>query len=159
METLDPAIKAKVDALIDDAMKSFDPTHIDPTIAILDAAWALLPPPPEQWSDSFLIAKYLTHVTFNAGRFEEALPRAEQFVRSFVIRAYGESEFMLGKVLFRLGRLDEAEACFATASEKSFDGKVGRVWTGEKDGRYLEFFAGTTAGAVARQKKYLPRKR
>jgi tetratricopeptide (TPR) repeat protein len=159
MDELEPGLKAQVDALINDAMTSFDPARIEPTIATLEQAWALLPAPPERWPDSFLIAKYLTHVTFNAGRFEDALPRAELFTRAFTKRAYGESEFMLGKVYFQLGRLDEAAACFATASEKSFDGKVGRVWTGEKDPRYLTFFAETPAGQAAATQKQLPRKR
>lgn len=140
MEDLSPNIKTQVDALIQKAMDSFNPTNIDVSVLILKEAWELLPETKENWAESFLISKYITHVYFNAKQFDNALLWAKQFHKSYVKRSYGESEFMLAKTLYELERYEEAIPYFTIAKHKSFDGKVARVFTGEKDPKYLAFY-------------------
>lgn len=136
MATLDKEIKIKVDKYIEEAMGSFNPNKIEDTINILKKAWELLPEPKTSWMDSFLISKYITHVYFNANKFDEALEWAEIFNNSDPGRDYGESEFMLAKVQFKKELKDDAFKNFEIAEKKS----DGRVWKGEKDMEYFKFY-------------------
>ncbi len=100
MADLNKSMKSQVEKLIDEAMSNFNPNDIDNTISILKEAWELLPDPKTDWSDSFLISKYITHVYFNSKDFDNALKWARTFNESDPGRDFGESEFILGKVLY-----------------------------------------------------------
>lgn len=136
MKELDQNIKTKIDGLIDKAMKNFNPQDIEASVDILKEAWESLPDKKEDWPESFLISKYITVVYFNAKKIQKAYEWAKIFNKSFVNRSYGESEFMLGKILFEKEELEEAKKWFAVADKKS----EGRVWKGEKDMRYYKFY-------------------
>lgn len=136
MAELDETKKAEIDALIKQALNNFDPNDIKQAVNLLEEAWSALPLPKEKWYDSFLIAKYLTHAYFNSGDFENALTWAKTFNEADPTRDYGESEFMLAKVLYNIDRKVEAKEMFKIAEEKS----DGRVWKGEKDLQYFKFY-------------------
>ena len=136
MAELDPDIKRRVEALINEAMGAFQAHDIGPSIGALTRAWEPLPAPEEAWSESFLIAKYMTHTYFNAHQLDQAHTWATIFNRCHVIRSYGESELLLGKVLFEKAQLEEARGWFAKADALS----KGRVWKGEKETKYKTFF-------------------
>ncbi len=136
MATLEQEIKTKVEKLIDKAMSDFNPDDIKSTISTLEKAWDLLPEPKTKWNESFLVSKYITHVYFNANKLENALEWAKTFNESDPGRDYGESEFMLAKVQFKLDKKDQALKNFEIADKKS----DGRVWKGEKDMEYFKFY-------------------
>ncbi|RZS92499.1 tetratricopeptide repeat protein [Aquimarina brevivitae] len=138
MAQLESELKDKVDGLIDKAMSGFDPNNIQNAISTLKEAWELLPEPKYKWSDSFLISKYLTHVYFNQNQFDNALDWAKIFNQCDPGRDYGESEFMLAKVLYQKNNKEEAKEKFKVADQKS----DGRVWKGEKNLDYFKFFKG-----------------
>ncbi|WP_339705301.1 hypothetical protein [uncultured Kriegella sp.] len=136
MKDLDDSKKKKIDDLIENAMRIFDPKNIEQTILILEEAWDILPAKKEDWKESFLISKYITHVYFNAEQYDNALVWAKKFNDSNPGRDYGESEFMLGKILVKKNETKKAKKYFEIADKKS----DGRVWKGEKDMNYFKVY-------------------
>ncbi len=136
MANLTGETKVKVDGLIDEAMSKFSRDNISISINLLSTAWDMLPENKNQWNQSFLIAKYITHVYFNAAELEKAKEWGLIFNETDPDRDFGESEFMLGKIDFELGNFPEAKDWFSIADKKS----GGRTWKGESDPKYFKFY-------------------
>lgn len=136
MADLTGEIKKEVDGLIDEAMNKYSRDNINISIKILLTAWDILPEDKNQWNQSFLIAKYITHVYFNAGELKKAREWGEIFNQTDPNRDFGESEFMLGKIDFELENFSMAKNWFSIAEKKS----GGRTWRGESEPKYFKFY-------------------
>jgi tetratricopeptide (TPR) repeat protein len=136
MESLNEELKKQIDTLVDKAIADYTTENEKLTVISLKKAWELLPEPKGNYSESFNIMKYLTNIYFNKSDFKKAKKYATIFLSCQPTRNYGEQEFMMGKIAFKLTLLDEAHKHFTTADEKS----GGRCWKTDGVLEYLKFY-------------------
>jgi tetratricopeptide (TPR) repeat protein len=94
--------------------------------------WGQLPNPRSSIPNAYLVASYGAALAMKCGDLAEAKMWAERGLEFAAARGdIGEAEFLVGKVEFESGRLDEAKAAFLIADRKS----RGRAFVGQ-DPRY-----------------------
>ncbi len=121
---MEDAVESEVEALVNRALACFDPAAPTNACDLLVAAWERLPEPRPRHPSSFLVAKYLTHLHFNAGDLGKASRWVQRFLASDAAnRSYGESEVMAAKIALERGAEAEAAAFLRVAHRKS-DGRA-----------------------------------
>ncbi|MGL5889175.1 MAG: hypothetical protein ACRC3B_04785 [Bacteroidia bacterium] len=128
MKELDAELKSTIDQSITSAMSVFSLDSPEQSIAMLLDAWALLPDEKQQWSESFLLSKYIVNVYFRTGNLQKAKEWSVIFLNcDHAQRNYGESEMMAGKIAHQEGYLESAKQYFSIANQKS----EGRCFSGD----------------------------
>ena len=136
MPNLEGNIKEKIESLINQSLEVYSDDDISKTIQLLEEAWEALPQPKENWQEGFLVVKYMMHSYFNVNDFKNAEKWINHFLSFNEIRDYGESEFLAAKIMLETGKEKEAAEFFKVADSKS----DGRVWEGERNEKYGNFF-------------------
>lgn len=99
----------------------------------LEILWAAIPEPQPGTPNAYLVVEYGAALSLKAGELDLARQWADRAPRFAAIRHdLGEVEFLIGKVAFARGEMEEAKRNFLIADAKS----EGRAFEGE-DSRYL----------------------
>jgi tetratricopeptide (TPR) repeat protein len=128
MSSLQKKIEDKIDILVDEAFNMFTEGKHEKSFSKLYQALELIPEPKEDYGESFNILKYIIEDFLTLKDTDNAkLWSHKIFEYSKVRLDCGEKEFLMGKILFESGQLDEAKELFKIAFQKS----KGRIFAGE----------------------------
>jgi tetratricopeptide (TPR) repeat protein len=120
---LDPIIQSKVDEFVDASYDYFQKENYIETFKLIDRAWDTIPPPKENYFESFNIAKYIFEYNLILLKFDEA-ERWLNEIKKVKIKHpsswdAGQVEFLEGKLYFEKNDLDKAKELFIIAMRDS----------------------------------------
>lgn len=120
MEVKDKKIARKIENLMDEAEEFFGEADYEGFIRKYTEAWNLLPLPKEEFDESYLLAEGFAEAHLRLGNHKESLKWAEIMSNCDMERLDdGAREFVMGKMLFESGDLENAKEKFALAMIKS----------------------------------------
>ncbi|AOM79182.1 hypothetical protein [Pedobacter steynii] len=120
MEIKDQKIAAKLEDLIEESEGYYEEEDYEGFVKVSLKAWDILPTPKEVYDESYHLAEGLAEGYLLTGNHKESIKWAEIMGNCDMERADdGAREFILGKMLFESGDLENAKEKFALAMIKS----------------------------------------
>ncbi|MBL3549157.1 MULTISPECIES: hypothetical protein [Chryseobacterium] len=139
MEVKNRKLAAKLEDLIEESERYYEESDYEGFVEVSLKAWNVLPIPREIYDESYHIAEGLAEGYLLIGNHEEAIKWAEIMGNCDMERADdGAREFVLGKMLFESGDMENSREKFVLAMTKS----EGRVFVNEPK-KYIEFLKKT----------------
>ena len=126
-----------VQAALFEANAQFNAYETEKCINTLKEGIKLLPAPPEEFQLGFSLVYEICERAYEDGLLDVVDEWLPVYVKCDELqRGYGNSEFLIAKLAFDRENFDKAKEYFTIADKKS----TGRVWKGEKEIKYFQFF-------------------
>lgn len=137
MIDLDSDIEKKIHAILFEATDHFNAGETQKSIDTLKDGFDLLPSDAADWDLGYTLVNEICEKAYDRGMVDVVDGWIELYVKcDNAQRGYGNSQFLIGKMAFDRGDTQIAKRAFEIADQRS----AGRIWRGEKEMKYFQFF-------------------